>query len=169
MLRVLVPVDGSRNSEYALRHVVREFAKNPALEIHLLNVQPRLSRHIARFLPRKTRDAFHRDEAENALRPAKQLIDKSGIPYLAHIRVGNKAAVITDEARRLQCDRIVMSTARKNSLTRMLEDSTTNKVLQQTSVPVELIAGDAVSKIERYGLPAGLVTALALLVAAAAD
>lgn len=54
----------------------------------------------------------------------------------------------------------------KNSLTRMLQDSTTNKVLEQTSVPVEVIAGDAVSKLERYGLPTGLVAALALLIAA---
>ena len=51
----------------------------------------------------------------------------------------------------------------------MLEDSTTNKVLEKTSVPVEVIAGEAVSKFERYGLPTGLGAALALLVAAAVD
>ncbi len=51
----------------------------------------------------------------------------------------------------------------------MLEDSTTNKVLERTCVPVEGIAGEAISKLERYGLPAGLGGALALLIAAAAD
>jgi hypothetical protein len=70
---------------------------------------------------------------------------------------------------RVHCDQIVMSTARKNSLTRMIEDSTTNKVLELTSVPVEVIAGDAVSKWERWGIPAGVGTALALVVFAAAD
>jgi YjbE family integral membrane protein len=169
MPRVLVPVDGSRNSEYALRHVVNEFMKNAAMEIHLLNVQPPLSRHIAQFLGRKTRDSFHHDEAEKALRPARKLVEKFGVPYSTHVLVGSKATAIAEEARRLRCDRIVMSTARKNSLTRMLEDSTTNKVLEQTSVPVEVIAGEAVSKLERYGLPAGLGVALALLIAAAAD
>jgi len=169
MLRVLVPVDGSRNSEYALRRVVNEFMKNSETEIHLLNVQPPLSRHIAQFLGKKTRDSFHHDEAEKALRPARLLVEKFGVPYSAHIRVGNKAAAIVDEAQRLRCDRIVMSTARKNSLTRMLEDSTTNKVLEKTSVPVEVIAGDSISKLERYGFPAGLGAALALLIAAAVD
>jgi len=91
------------------------------------------------------------------------------VPYSTHTRVGDKAAIIVDEVRRLECNRIVMSTARKNSLTRMLEDSTTNRVLERTSVPVEVIAGESVSKIERYGLPAGLGAALALLIAAAAD
>jgi YjbE family integral membrane protein len=169
MLRVLVPVDGSPNSEYALRHVVNEFMKNSEMEIHLLNVQPPLSRHIAQFLGRKTRDSFHRDEAEKALDPARKLVEKYGVPYSTHVRVGPKATAIVDEARRLRCDRIVMSTARKNSLTRMLEDSTTNKVLEQTSVPVEVIAGKTVSKFERYGLPAGLGAALALMIAAAVD
>ncbi len=169
MLRVLVPVDGSRNSEYALRHVVNGFMKSPGMEIHLLNVQPPLSSHIGQFLSKKTRDSFHHDEAEKALRPARQLVEKFGVPYSAHVRVGDKAAAIVDEARRLHCDRIVMSTARKNSLTRMLEDSTTNKVLEKTSVPVEVIAGEAISKLERYGLPAGLGAAFALLVAGAVD
>jgi hypothetical protein len=62
-----------------------------------------------------------------------------------------------------------MSTARKNSLTRMLEDSTTNSVLELTSVPVELIAGDAVSRLERYGIPAGIGAILGLMLFAAAD
>ena len=169
MLRVLVPVDGSRNSEYALRHVVSQFKQNSAMEIHLLNVQPSFSRHISQFIGRKTRDSFHHDEAEKALRPARQLVEKFGVPYSAHIKVGKKANIIVDEADRLRCNRIVMSTARKNSLTRMLEDSTTNKVLELTSVPVEVIVGESVSKLERYGLPTGLAAALALLLAAAAD
>jgi hypothetical protein len=49
----------------------------------------------------------------------------------------------------------------------MLEDSTTNKVLELTTVPVEVISGDAVSNWERYGIPAGIGAALALLFLAA--
>ena len=60
-----------------------------------------------------------------------------------------------------------MSTARKNSLTRLVENSVTNRVLALTSVPVEVIAGDAMSKWERYGIPAAVVAGLALLLAAA--
>jgi hypothetical protein len=36
-------------------------------------------------------------------------------------------------------------------------------------VPVEVIAGDAVSRWERYGIPAGVGGLIALLLAAAAD
>ncbi len=169
MLKVLVPVDGSRNATHALQHVAREYASNPALEIHLLNVQAPLSRHIARFIGRRTRDSFHHDEAERALEPAKTLLDRLGVRYTTHTRLGSRSAAIVEEARRLGCQRIVMGTARKNSLTRMLEDSTTNKVLEHTTVPVEVIAGESVSRLERYGLPAGLGAAVALLFAAAVD
>ena len=41
--KVLIPVDGSRNSEFAVRHVVRQFMNNTAMEIHLLNVQQPLA------------------------------------------------------------------------------------------------------------------------------
>lgn len=169
MQRILVPVDGTRNAEYALRQVIQDFASNPAVEVHLLNVQPPFSRHIAQFVRKSTRDEFHREQAEKVLAPARAMLERHGVPYSAHVRLGDKAKVIVDEARRLRCHRIVMATARKNSITRMLEDSVTNRVLEQTSVPVEVIAGEDISRLERYGVPAGIGAALALLIAAAAD
>ena len=169
MQRILVPVDGTRNARYALRRIVQDFAINPAMEVHLLNVQPPFSRHIAQFIRKSTRDEFHREQAEKVLAPARAILERHGIPYSAHFRIGEKAKVIVDEARRLRCHRIVMATARKNSITRMIEDSVTNKVLELTTVPVEVVAGEDISRLERYGVPAGIGATLALLIAAAAD
>jgi Ca2+-transporting ATPase len=169
MTKVLIPVDGSRNSEFALRHVVRQFMNNTAMEIHLLNVQQPLSSYVTRFVSRNNVRDYHHDEAEKALRPARQILDSFGIPYAVHIELGPRAETITDAAHRLRCDHIVMSAARKNSLTRLVENSTTNRVLELTSVPVEIIAGDSVSKWERYGIPASLGTLIALLLATAVD
>jgi Ca2+-transporting ATPase len=169
MLKVLVPVDGSRNCEFAVRHVVRQFMHNTAMELHLLNVQPPLTSYITRFLSRKNVRDYHHDEAEKALRPVRQILDGYGVPYAVHVEVGERAEAITAAAHRLHCDHIVMSAARKNSLTRLVENSTTNRVLELTSVPVEIIAGNSVSRWERYGIPAGLGTLIALLFAAAVD
>jgi nucleotide-binding universal stress UspA family protein len=167
MLRVLVPVDGSRNCELAAKQVIREFMNNTAMEIHLLNVQPPFSRHIARFVGRKNLHDQHRDAARKVLGPIKQMLDGFAVPYSAHAEVGDQAECIADAARRLRCGRIVMGTARKNSLTRLFQDSVTDKVLEATSVPVEIIVGDAVSKWERYGIPAGIGALLALVLIAA--
>ena len=165
MQRILIPVDGSKNSEFALRHVIAGFLKDSAKEVHLLNVQPPLSRHVAQFVSRRNRDGWHHDQAEKALAPARTLLEQHGVPHTASCKLGEKAKVIVDEARRLRCDQIVMGTARKNSLTRMLQDSTTNKVLEHTSVPVEVIAGNVVSRLERWGLPAGAGALFAMLIA----
>jgi nucleotide-binding universal stress UspA family protein len=169
MVKVLIPVNGTHNCEIAARHVVRQFMNNTAMEIHLLNVQAPFSSYITRFLSRKNVHDYHHDEAQKALRPIRQLLDGYGIPYAVHIEIGERAECITATAHRLHCDHIVMGSARKNSLTRLVENSTTNRVLELTDVPVEVIAGDAVSRWERYGIPAGLGTLLALLLAAMAD
>ncbi|HSQ04484.1 MAG TPA: HAD-IC family P-type ATPase, partial [Burkholderiales bacterium] len=169
MLKVLIPVDASRNCQFAVKHVIKQFMNNTAMEIHLLNVQQPFARYIARFVSKRNRQDFHRAEAEKALGPVKQMLDNFGIPYATHMEIGERAKLITDTAHRLRCDQIVMSTARKNSLTRMVENSVTNKVLELASVPVEVIAGNAVSNFERFGIPAALGAALALLVAVVTD
>lgn len=169
MNRILLPVDGSRNSEYAVRRAISEFMNNSAMEVHVLNVQTPFSQHIARFVSRKNLANYHRDEAEKATRPARDLLKRYGVPYACHTELGDRAKMICLVAHRLRCDHIVMGTARKNSLTRLVEDSTTNKVLDLTDVPVEVVVGDAISPYERYGIPAALGTALALLLIAAAD
>ena len=163
MLKVLIPVDGSSNSLKAVRHVVRRHMSDRAMEVHLLHVRTPFSRHIARFVSRRDRAAHHHDEAIKALKPAREVLDKSGVPYALHVELGDKAAAIANMARRLHVDHIVMGTSRKNSFTRMVEDSVTSRVLELASVPVEVIAGDAISRLERFGVPAGIGAALLLL------
>ena len=165
MKRVLIPVAGTRNDRFAVQDVVRRFMNNSAMEVHLLNVQAPFSADIARFTSGRSRQDHHREQGVKALAAAREALDKFGIPYAVHMEVGDRAKVIADTARRLRCDRIVMATARKNSLTRLIENSVTNEVLELATVPVEVIAGDSMSKWERYGIPAALLAALAFVVA----
>ena len=166
MVRVLIPVDGSRNAQQAVRHVVKDYMKNNELEIHLLNVQPPFSRHVASFVRKRDRDAYHREQAEQALSDARALLAQYQVPFHTHVAIGERAPIITDTARRLNCHHIVIGTARKNSLTRMLQDSVTNRVLELTTVPVEVVAGDEISKFERYGIAAAVAAALSLILLA---
>ena len=163
MLKVLVPVDGGDNSMRAVRHAMAEYQRQHVLELHLLNVQPHLSRHVARFISRPDKNAWHRDQANLSLASATDLLTKAGVPHHVHWVVGDRAAEICRTAKQLEAHHIVMGTARKNSITRMLEDSVTNKVLEATPVPVEVVSGNAVSGWERWGLPAGVLSAGSLL------
>ena len=167
MLKVLIPVGGTANDRFAVQQVIKRFVNDSAMEIHLLNVQVPFSAHVAQFTSRQSRRDFHRERAEAALAPAKEMLDKYSIPYAVHTRVGDRARSIAAEAKRLRCDEIVMATARKNSLTRLVESSVTDRVIALTSVPVEVVAGDSMAKWERYGIPAAIGAMLAALLAAA--
>jgi Ca2+-transporting ATPase len=167
MPKILVPVGGTGNDRFAVQNVIKRFMNNTALEVHLLNVQVPFSAYVARFSSRKSRHDYHREMAERALAPIRAMLDKFSIPYAVHTEVGDRAQVITDTARRLDCDEIVMATARKNSLTRLVESSVTDRVIELTSVPVEVIAGDAMAKWERYGIPAVIAAGIAMALAVA--
>ncbi len=156
MLNVLVPVEGSENSLAALRHAVEEYRRDHELRLHLLHVQPRLSRHISRFVKPSDRNAWHQERAEAALAKARELLQRAGVPYEEQWVMGDRAEEICSAAQRLNCHHIVMGTARKNSLTRMLEDSVTSKVLENATVPVEVVVGRSVSALERWGVPTGV-------------
>ncbi|HEX2827764.1 MAG TPA: universal stress protein [Burkholderiales bacterium] len=166
MNKILLPVDGSPNALRAVRHVINQYMSNHEMELHLLHVRTPLTQHAARFLSRKTRKDFHRDEADKALASAREMLKRFGVPFAEHVELGERAETITRAAERLGVGQIVMGTARKNSLTRLIEDSVTNRVLELTSVPVQVVAGESVSRLERFGVPAGVAAALALVVIA---
>lgn len=169
MLKILVPVDASRNAQHAVRHVISEYRRHPGFEVHLLNVQAPFSRHVSQFVARSDRDAHHKAQAEAALAPLREMLEAASVPFAQHVRVGRRAETIAEEAKRLKCDHIVLATARKNSLTRMVESSVTDRVLDLTSVPVEVVVGDSVSKLERYGIPLGIGAGLGTLMVLAFD
>lgn len=166
-MKILIPVDPSENCHAAVRHVVKRFMNDPSIEVHLLNVQPPLGWYVSRFLRRRTVREFYRSEAEKALGPCRRILDGFGVPHAVHMEQGALAERIVQQAKRLRCDEIVMATARKNSLTRLVENSVTNRVLELTTVPVEVIAGGTVSRWEQYGIPAAIAALLAFWLAAA--
>jgi len=160
MLNVLVPIDGSDNGLNALRHAVQEHRSDHDLKLHLLHVQPRLSRHISRFVRSSDRNAWHAERADAALAGARQLLQHAGVPYEEQWCMGHRVDEICRAAQRLNCHHIVLGTARKNSLTRMLQDSVTHAVLEKATVPVEVVVGREISRLERWGVATGVSVGL---------
>ena len=157
MLNVLVPIDGSDNGLNALRHAIDEYRRDHDLRLHLLHVQPRLSRHIARFVSRGDRAAWHAERADAALASARELLERAKVPYAAQWRVGDRAQEICRTAEQLGCHHIVMGTARTQLAdphAAGLGDA--SRAASTPRVPVEVVVGPAVSRLERWGLPAGV-------------
>lgn len=169
MPRILIPVDGSESALRAVRHVVNQSLARGGVEAHLLYVRAPFTKYVAGFTSKKSRDAHHREMAEQALAGARELLNRYSVPHSVHTDAGDRAECIHRMAQRLRVDKIVMGTARKNSLTRIIQDSVSSRVLALAQVPVEVIVSGSVSKLERYGVPAGIGTALAALTVAVTD
>ena len=149
MPSVLVTTDGSANSLFGVRQVVREYSVDRRLEVHVLNVQVPFSRHIAGFVDGPTRAEFHREKSFQALAPARRVLEVAGVPHAIHADVGDKARCIAAAALRLGCERVVMGTSRRGLLLRWAVGSLTNQVVARSTVPVELVAGDPAGALER--------------------
>jgi nucleotide-binding universal stress UspA family protein len=169
MKKVLIPVDGSASSLQAVRHVVNQFMSDSNIEVHPLHVRPPFSRYVSRFAGKRNRQTFHREMAERALGGARALLNKHGVPHASHIELGDAASVIDRVAQRVHADQIVVGTARKNMLTRLVQDSVTAKVLESARMPVEVVAGASASRWERFGVPAAVGCAFAALIVALTD
>ena len=166
MLKVLIPVDGSENSLGAVRHIINRYNEKKDVEVHLLHVPPRLPKDITRFVSKGDLDSYHNDEAEKNLKPARDLLTQFDVSFQTHVGQGDKADVIHQMAKDLGVGEIVIGTGRKNSFTRLIEGSLTNRVMEISDVPVEVIAQGEESKLDKYGLPAGIGAALTLLIVA---
>ena len=169
MNKILIPVDSSKNSEMAVKHAVKTYGQDPNASFHLCNVQPTLYRHIGKFLSKQTINEWHAERAAlaSASASASAYLEKQGLKFSFTYVCGDTGTAIRDEAVRLECDRIVVGTSKKNSLSRLFENSTTAKLLEISDIPVEVVTGNSLPVLERWGIPAlgaGAATALMAVV-----
>ena len=163
MNKVLIPVDDSVNSLMALKHAVNVYGKDREAHFHLCNVQPSLYRHIRKFLNKQTINEWQAERAKQAAKSASEFLERAGVSFSFTYVTGDKGEALRDEAQRLGCKRIVIGTAKKNTLSRLFENSTTAKLLETSDIPVEVVTGKSLSTLERWGIPvigAGAATAL---------
>jgi nucleotide-binding universal stress UspA family protein len=140
MRKVLVPVDGSPNSDRAVRHVVELARNNPALEICLLNVQPEIDDwQVRRFLKKEEVEAMEESKGGDALQSARALLDAAGVRYTPMVLIGPVAETIARTALEQDCDGIVMGTRGLGAVAGMLLGSVTSKVIHLADVPVTLV------------------------------
>ncbi|CAG0932655.1 MAG: hypothetical protein EFKGCFLK_02381 [Rhodocyclaceae bacterium] len=139
-VKVLVPVDGSANSDRVIDQLLAELAGGTALELVLLNVQiPVDSGHARMFVSAEDVEAYHREEGLQALKSARDKLDAAGAKYRWHVAVGHIADTIIRFAREQGIDRIVMGTHGRTALTHLLLGSVASDVSRKADLPVTLI------------------------------
>jgi nucleotide-binding universal stress UspA family protein len=114
----------------------------------LLNVQPPFRGDVTSFVAKEDVEGFHLDEGHKALQRAQELLQEAGLHYTAHIYVGHAAQVIAECAKELHCDKVIMGTHGRGTVTQLLMGSISHAAIHQLDpgIPVTLVKegyGDA--------------------------
>lgn len=163
MMKVLVPVSGPQQAD-----VVSDYLKSLArhaggLEVKLLHVAPKLTRHAARWTSRADRAEAARESARRALEPVAQRLRGAGLACSMHAARGDTATAVADSAAALGCSKIVLGSRRRSSFLRFLDNSVVNRVIERATVPVAVVPGARPSLAQRVVVPSGIGAALVLL------
>lgn len=134
---ILLPVDGSANSLRAVKFALDRFRDARHVQLLLLNVQAGMpsSRHVRPAMIKEHQLRM----SEEALAPARELIEKSGIKFDCYFRVGDAAEVIAKFAARTRCAEIIMGTRGLGKIRGLMLGSVTTKVIHLSPVPVMLV------------------------------
>jgi nucleotide-binding universal stress UspA family protein len=143
MVKVLLPVDGSKPSLAATRQVIRHAAwyKEP-IEVELVTVHghiPRVTGLSRAVLTPAMVKQHYREEGAKALAQSKRLLAKASIPHAEHVLVGDVAPTIVEHANRTGCDMICMGTRGMTAMSGLVMGSVATRVLHLARVPVLLV------------------------------
>lgn len=139
MRTILLPVDGSENSNRAVQRAI-ELSKEGDVNLHVVTAFPPIvSGNVKSFFSAEELQSYYREEGEKALAPAKTLLDTAGVAYESQVLVGPVAQSIADYAKKKQANTIIMGTRGLGTVTGMLLGSITTKVLSLVDIPVLLV------------------------------
>jgi nucleotide-binding universal stress UspA family protein len=141
MMKILIPVDGSANSQRAVDYMVKNISALKEMpQLLLLNVQWNVATvNVKMFIKRETIVEYYREQGMTALRSACASLDAAGLPYKYHVSIGKPAETIVQYANEQFVDQIVMGRKGKGGLQSLLLGSAVNGVLRLANHPVLLI------------------------------
>lgn len=133
--KILLPTDGSKYSRNAAKRAL-DIAASYGGSIEAVSVVD-FNEEFQTIAP----DAYERqmDMARGVLNDIKRACDEKGITCSPHLKEGETAAVITNSAKDIKADVIVMGSHGRTGLRRLLMGSTTEKVIGNADCPVLVV------------------------------
>lgn len=139
-MKILLAVDGSDHTKRMLSYLAAHDELLGAKHEYLMaTVVMAISPHAARYLDRKTLDAYYEEEADAVLKPALAFAHQQGWNVRPVHARGHAPVELTAIADREKCDLIVMGTHGHSSLGNLVLGSVATGVLARSSMPVLLV------------------------------
>ena len=172
-MKVLIPVDGSANSNASLEFILsRAACLGVDPDLRLLNVQFPIPPRAARAAGRELVRSYHQTEAKAVLDPAQKCLAAAGLKSKTQYVVGSPGEVVSRTATQGHADLVVMGSRGQTALKGLLFGSVTQAVLAASTAPLLVLREGPPPRAaslrvvvavdgSRYGL-AAVRTALAL-------
>ncbi|OWW20041.1 universal stress protein [Noviherbaspirillum denitrificans] len=139
MRKILVPVDASESARHAALHAAALANDNPAIQLHLLNVQEPLEVRSHAYLSPQETKSIQATDAQAVLQKVMELLDEAGVAYRADWRAGDIAPTVAAYAEEIGCESIVMGTRGLGPVGNLVMGSVATKVVHLVKVPVTLV------------------------------
>jgi len=127
----LIAVDSSDNALRAVAHAAAQAGVMNAVALHLVHVQPWLSKEAAEA------ELAHR--ALGATARARATLDAAGLPWRLHVVLGDPAERIIHRAVRISASGIVIGSRGLNVVESLLFGSVAYKVMHLSRLPVMVV------------------------------
>ncbi len=127
----MVAVDSSDNALRAVAHAAYLAGEMTACALHLVHVQPWLSKEAAEA------ELAHR--ALDATARARAKLDGAGLPWRLHVAMGDPADCILEWVVQLRASGILIGSRGLNVVENLLLGSVASKVVHRAAVPVVVV------------------------------
>lgn len=137
-MSILLPVDGSDNSDRAVRLLISLYSRLAPVDVRVLHVQVPV---VLAGEALSRQEAFERgstDSGKDALQSTRALLGGAGIPHTSEIRRGYVPQEIARYAKDLKCTGIIMGTRGMGTADEIF-GSVVRQVVALTSIPVTLV------------------------------
>jgi nucleotide-binding universal stress UspA family protein len=132
--RILVPVDGSPQSEAALRFATEEW---PDADFVLLNVINPVDAGGSKSVLPTSAEEWYEQARDDARETLAELAAETGIDPETNITVGRTAPSIVDAA--ADVDHVVMGSHGRTGVSRVVLGSVAEAVVRRSPVPVTIV------------------------------
>ncbi|RYJ13670.1 universal stress protein [Halogeometricum borinquense] len=132
--RILVPTDGSKASQGAIKHAI-DIAKQYDATIHALYVVDSGTYSSLEAGSNIVAEAL-RGEGEKAVEQVVSAADDAGVEVTTSVQNGTAHRGILNYTEENDCDLVVMGTHGRSGLDRYLLGSVTEKIVRSSDVPV---------------------------------
>jgi len=142
--RLLIPVDGSKSSLKSARFGLRLAGHENCEVIAVHVIDEENAADLALYSDRPVEEILERMKSggESYIEEIREIARRHGVRFVGEVRVGIPHRAILAIAGEREADLIVMGTVGRKGPRRVLIGSVTERVIEQSTVPVLVVKGE---------------------------